>query len=192
MNNILDIEKEIDSDEEAEIRTSKLPEWKNLLDKMKEEGLAFGKTYKIEWIHKELGIINPKNPTENFRLISSIGSINHEINPMGYQLSKQGQKGTGFITFPVQQSIGFCDAKVRAVKRGLKRVVTILSGILHNNNSCLTTHQAVLIEGKIERNAIRLALMQRPKTAVGLLKDKSKAEYTKEAGFKLLKDRYAK
>ena len=137
--------------EENEIR--RLPLWKNVVDKMRAEGIEFGKTYSAEYFEEGL---SQKRDTMQFGL--AVSEIRRELESNGFYLTGRGQKGDQFVILPAGDNMKIMQEYSRRALDSLKR------GVILGTNTPLNAlaiddrrkHEAIL-----ERIAIRSVLMAR-------------------------------
>lgn len=130
----------------------RLPIWKHALDQMREEGIAYGKTFPAEWFEKQL---RTARDTMGFGL--AISEIRRELEKDGFYISGRGQKGDQYVILEPASNqdvmLGYGRAALDALKRGV---------ILGTNTrlDTLTANERRKHESILEKLAVRLALVR--------------------------------
>lgn len=151
----------MNTDTEPEVL--RLPLWKNALEAMREDGIAYGKTYEADWLEKML-----KCSREEMKFGLAISEIRRELEKDGYYLSGRGQKGNQFVVLPPESNAdvmaGYQRAAVDALKRGV---------ILGTNTrlDSLTDSDRKRHESLLERMATKAVLMQRSGAVAKIIHD---------------------
>jgi hypothetical protein len=134
----------------------RLPLWEGCLDKIRESGLAYGKHFPMAWLESEL-----RCPPNTIEFGVAISNINNELLDEGYYLTAREQQGAGYVVAHPDRAESVADNWQRESFRCMAKAIRLTNGILANDAAQLDAATRRRLEKKAERNAVRLALMNR-------------------------------
>lgn len=133
--------------------TVRLPLWKNCLDNMRKQGLAYGQTWSAEFFEKELRCDRDAMP---FGL--AISEIRRQLESDGYYLSGRGQKLAQFVILQPEANVDVMKSYQRAASDALSR------GVILGTNTrldLLSEENRKRHESLLERLATKAVLLRR-------------------------------
>lgn len=140
-------------------QATRMPEWKDCLDRITREGLDYGKVYTAEFFEKHL-----KCSRGDIRYSLDISKIRRELERQGYYLSGRGQNGNQYVVVSPNQNTDVMKKYQRAALDSLNR------GVILGTNTPLHLLQngdRIKHEQMLQNMATKLVLMQRTNRMVG-------------------------
>lgn len=153
-----------DSNKTNEIE--RLPLWKNVLEEMRRDGVAYGKTYPAEWFETRL-----KCNRDSMEFGLSISEIRRALEFDGFFISGRGQKGNQYVILPPESNANILAARSRSAMDELKRGFILGT---NTNVSLLDREQRRRHDSELEKVATRLALLKHSGRAARELAKNSK------------------
>jgi hypothetical protein len=151
--------------------TVRLPLWKNCIDEMRKQGIAYGQTFHAEFFETHL---RTKRDSITFGL--SISEIRRELEKDGYYLSGRGGKGDQWQILPPESNSNVMECYQRAAVDALKRGVILGTA---TRLDTLSEDQRRKHEAVLQRLAIRAALVSRAGRVERVLKQSAPELLTK-------------
>jgi hypothetical protein len=142
--------------EQTQNEVTRLPLWESCLDKIREHGIGYGVKFTTAWLESQL-----KCAANTIEFGIAIANINEQLIDEGYYLTAREQKGSGYVVAQPDRAEAVADNWQRESFRCMHKSIRLTNGILSNTDAQLDADARRRLEGKAERNAIRLALMSR-------------------------------
>lgn len=134
------------------------PLWESCLETIRERGLlAYGSRVPMDFLVESLGC-----PVNSIEFGAAMSAINDEIIADGYYLSARDQGGACYLVVSPETAEHVADANVRKSFKSIRRAIKLFHGLQHNPAANLSAEAKRRLASKEEKNAVRLALMQRP------------------------------
>lgn len=132
---------------------TKLPLWRNCLERMRADGVSFGKAYPADFFEAEL-----KSTRDTLAFGIGISEIRRALEWDGFYLSGRGQKGSQYVILNAAANASVMQSYGSSAVDLLKRAV-----ILGSNTSLetLTEGERRKHDAVLERTSIKAALLAR-------------------------------
>lgn len=146
--------------------TVKLPLWRNALDKIREAGLTYGKTWQSDFFEKEL-----RCDRDSKEFAFAMMAIRQEVERDDGFYIKSEENGArwSIVAAPDHESVAQTfDTKVR---RYAVRSINLRSATLMNPEANLTEDERRKMEHNLEKASLRLILMSRAQSVANVVSE---------------------
>lgn len=143
----------------------RLPLWQNCLDRMKEDGLEYGRQWSINFFEIEL---SASRDTLDFNM--GILEITKELEKLGYALSRAGTQGKSYSILQASANENVIHRKTRSAFRKLERAHTLGKA---TNRDKLTQPERTRLDTVTERTALKLMFLRNTSKIARVLKKKA-------------------
>lgn len=143
----------------------RLPLWRNALERMLADGVAYGHAIPTAWFEEQL-----REPRTTVGFAFGVHEIRKALEKRGYALSARGQKGEQFVILPAAANASVLASFARKAADALRRGV-----ILGTNTdiSALSAEDRRRHESMLEKIALKSLLIGRSRTVARVLEGKS-------------------
>jgi hypothetical protein len=129
----------------------RLPLWKDLLDRMLQEGADYGSIYPVEYFEEALRE-KRDTPAFGFAMAAFMSSLRAHERPM--ILTQRGQQGAAYIILTAAGAIGWVEQSMRSVLRNTKEQLWIAA---NTPRHLLTEQESKRLDSLEAKAAARLS-----------------------------------